>query len=764
MPPTNKSSSPPRSQSRPRSRPSPKRRPLHERSNSEQNTLASPSVRLVEKGSNDYIYASTPFPTKPTQVLRPKNGQGLGVFEDEGARVSESTYPSEPPAPRDIARHEDAEKKLEDAPETHPSISAVNASSLRSSGKDVDPGPSNVESQVRHGLSSSKSSDDVIYLPSPELEDVIPEESSHSLKNSNSAESALSGSSEDTSSSQDTVKRYRNRASYSAFPTDYRPTTARSYRSATAPITPASQTASANASSPIYVTYPLSPIPQGSSTAESSPIYVTYPSSQSSLLPQRSPDNESSPIYARYPPQTSSSHNAPSSPSPAQIQPLNSSEVSLQYPQIRPPSASGSWAESSAQNPKRLSRMTESTNSRWAPHLSTVPSEMSPDRSTRPSESHSRLTPSSALDDPTTSPPLGSPQPLFAQRRNLSQQTAATGSTIRIVDEDEDERGDNLAELQAPALRSKTSGWLSMMTSSSSRRNSRASDDRPDSRQSYMARSVGIPGWARRYYSRGERDPIAVVPSTAGTDSTPSLDPTDSRQSMARSFSPSTNEYAPTGIFLPRRRPHEAPESPSRLNWPLPQQPQSGDEEESDEGEIEVRGPPAATRVPSNWAPRLARDRRSGAVRRSLWSPPSFNEKTDEPIVSRRNAQLIMFCVGFVFPFGKNHSSDLEDKRLNFAAWMIAAFLPLPHKSTSREGNADAEQQLEINFVAIRASEARYENARWWRNVNRGMSAVGVLVIGAVVSSISTWMPLNFVADIDQQIALAVVGSRMASS
>ena len=29
---------------------------------------------------------------------------------------------------------------------------------------------------------------------------------------------------------------------------------------------------------------------------------------------------------------------------------------------------------------------------------------------------------------------------------------------------------------------------------------------------------------------------------------------------------------------------------------------------------------------------------------------------------------------------------------------------------------------------------ARYENARWWRNVNRTMSVIGLLIIAAIVS------------------------------
>lgn len=43
-----------------------------------------------------------------------------------------------------------------------------------------------------------------------------------------------------------------------------------------------------------------------------------------------------------------------------------------------------------------------------------------------------------------------------------------------------------------------------------------------------------------------------------------------------------------------------------------------------------------------------------------------------------------------------------------------------------------AERDLEKTIISI--DEARYENARWWRNINRIMSVLGLLVIGAIVS------------------------------
>lgn len=73
-----------------------------------------------------------------------------------------------------------------------------------------------------------------------------------------------------------------------------------------------------------------------------------------------------------------------------------------------------------------------------------------------------------------------------------------------------------------------------------------------------------------------------------------------------------------------------------------------------------------------------------------------------------------------------------------FKAWFTAAFLPLPSKPaiTNAKGKdiprqtqmlEDLEKQLGV------VDEARYENARWWRNINRVMSGVGVLIIVAII-------------------------------
>ena len=71
-------------------------------------------------------------------------------------------------------------------------------------------------------------------------------------------------------------------------------------------------------------------------------------------------------------------------------------------------------------------------------------------------------------------------------------------------------------------------------------------------------------------------------------------------------------------------------------------------------------------------------------------------------------------------------------------AWMIAALLPLPTnpKYQMEEQNRNSGRFGHVNYEhQLRAfDETRYESARWWRNLNRVMSFVGLLIIGAIIA------------------------------
>jgi hypothetical protein len=103
---------------------------------------------------------------------------------------------------------------------------------------------------------------------------------------------------------------------------------------------------------------------------------------------------------------------------------------------------------------------------------------------------------------------------------------------------------------------------------------------------------------------------------------------------------------------------------------------------------------------------------------------------------SLRTAQVICFIIGFVCPL----------------AWFVGALLPLPRrpdtfkdveKSTwhraSQHGDLNEYESMNV-LASLRkekrlrsGEEANYQNARWWRRLNRWMCIVGFVVIVLVV-------------------------------
>lgn len=70
---------------------------------------------------------------------------------------------------------------------------------------------------------------------------------------------------------------------------------------------------------------------------------------------------------------------------------------------------------------------------------------------------------------------------------------------------------------------------------------------------------------------------------------------------------------------------------------------------------------------------------------------------------------------------------------------MVGACLPLPlNPQLDMEEGPGSTSQLDVRSSHPRHStlphELYYEGARWWRRLNRYMSVVGLLVIGAVIA------------------------------
>lgn len=129
--------------------------------------------------------------------------------------------------------------------------------------------------------------------------------------------------------------------------------------------------------------------------------------------------------------------------------------------------------------------------------------------------------------------------------------------------------------------------------------------------------------------------------------------------------------------------------------------------------------------------PHLAPSKRSSQNRLSVWQAPSFVSSLDTLITSRCNRQILLFMLGFVCPL----------------MWMLGAILPLPKKPASasdleKQTFEGSEEDVQIAMMKHEAGDAErrwreertYMKAKWWRMLNRIMSVVGLLVIGAVIA------------------------------
>lgn len=77
---------------------------------------------------------------------------------------------------------------------------------------------------------------------------------------------------------------------------------------------------------------------------------------------------------------------------------------------------------------------------------------------------------------------------------------------------------------------------------------------------------------------------------------------------------------------------------------------------------------------------------------------------------------------------------------------MIAALLPLPPnlqydmqergKSTAQFRVPEDSRPEAFYQQVVPIDDSRYQSARWWRNLNRYMSIIGLLILGAIIALI----------------------------
>ena len=668
---------------------SPPRRALHERSDSQTNERNKSTLRMVED-SIPYIYGESPYPVKSSQVLlpsgqypsheptlrgRPHEEVPLG----DTSRLPQEEEPSKEPRVAGSRQGSDAGwlTNRSSADLSFYTASARDSTGFTTPGQDRR---ASVLSTSRLGPSIRKVTDEAPPFMTLESQPQ-PENAGSSTFPSPLSHQTLNKDSDDSLSSTGTiiVKKTRDgkkRVSYSAFPQTGRPSSSRSNLA-----TPASHSSNTRIAdqyrSPESPVSPVSPV---------SPIYAASPERRTASTPTRS---------------------------------KNDSPTRIQYPIIKPASASGSWAESTVAAPQVPPRALERAQKRWNPHLSTVQSERSsttsggrssqtmwlPDSSRASKASSNVLSPRMSSNVPTlpsrndyegVRSPTGETGPSPGPFTNPAgpapvRQRDTTGSTIRMVnDRDED-------ALKIPSTIPGSRDSENVQPKTPDDRQAGAIS-RPGSRASFFRDS--IPAWARTYYAR----------------------PMSSSSGLNRRDSTATDNIS-INIFRTHDRGAKPPydRRQSGLNMhPV------GPEDLNSDGN-------AQRRVSPSWSPHLWHDRTSLGRRRTIFQRPFGGEVFDDRALTERNVQVVMFMLGYIFPF----------------SWFIAAFLPLPPNPdvSPSESKGKGKDQARQSEIAVDLEKqlgptdlARYETARWWRSINRVMCAVGVMVIVIIVGSPFSWL------------------------
>jgi hypothetical protein len=321
-----------------------------------------------------------------------------------------------------------------------------------------------------------------------------------------------------------------------------------------------------------------------------------------------------------------------------------------------------SWAEVVGANPLR-SHMNEYPH-QWSSQLSTVlsVSEGGTDRGSRSwSDDNGRRSSGFPSTPSRHSRQILSISSSLAQddlrRDSLEPPQPAYMRDDRPVMGEHDEYGDiitdmtEIRDLRNRPSRRRISSGLYSITSSDNGRTSTMRSTGSSRANSLLANT--IPAWARLYYGSGEWRFLVARPGTSSEGS-------DSRHNSFRSRSGSPNtDHFPATIYSPRKRPREVsnnqapePERDSLEITPAPEGLRDGEGRRNRRSTSAQKTPPFRTwSMSSIWSPHLRVDRRATA-RSGVYGPPSVSWSTEGRFLGRRNAQVMLFVVGFIFPFG----------------------------------------------------------------------------------------------------------------
>ncbi|OOQ91419.1 hypothetical protein PEBR_00587 [Penicillium brasilianum] len=743
-----------------------RRRALQERSSAHNNERSpNPSIqslRMVfgEKEDAD-MYTATPFPTKPEQILLPIPGKGQqGYVSDMGFSYADTPGPStstwSSPAFSHAAASSTRDLSIRETWDVSSTVDTVNSppqmwddpTSSKSSLPEVSPMTKHEEYTSDGPDEPEYSDDEMIVLPTatPTIKAVI---------------------SEPPTSPKSVYDEDQSIIGYSS----------PNIEQIGAPSSPNFEPMGAP-SSPNFVTLDNSSVnflPHGADNSDSDPrsnslsswnsrgtavrhVGVAGPWIHTAGSSERVSTRSPSPFHSSPPlrsvssfqsvtrrPSASRSRSATSSTrsyrSVSETAAAIDSGIPIQYARIRVPSSS-SRAGTSVSSDRDFTPVRDFTpgpaSGRWNPHLSRVSSVWS-------DEDLANL---AAAGEAQSTPvrEMSISEPSIPDAVALSSKTS-NSSIWPVTDSDEDERLDSLTNLPPRP------GFPQSLSSGSKRSNSNRSLKRPGTASSTVWHI--LPTWAKIYYradALGLNSALSIMDvSRPGTSNSSvfnfNLMPTPLNIPRPRSPEPPRSpKQLPKSPFqqTPQKPPQQIPQQPSEQAVQkttqlsavsLPQRPGAvrfvQGHTESDPLDPRAHWVPdpeengqvvgsSRHRTRHSWSPHLYADRRGIPHSTSAWTAPSL-DSTNEPVFGRRNIQVYSFCLGFIFPL----------------AWIIASFLPLPPmpKLTPEMvdvSDDDVEMALESQLIALQ--RRRHENARWWRNLNRWMISLAVVIIVIIIA------------------------------
>lgn len=630
---------------------SPVRKPLHERSNSHANQHSSPTIRLVQESADD-IYQKYPVPSEPSQILSPpRHALGYGFERPERSeRLERLERLEKPERPGSWVSSDGkvanvvAKFEASQTPTPQPILSRKKATrhsnNTSLSEEDTLIASSFTPSSLRFSQDSTTPSS-----PPPELdeenvpdvlEEVIPDEAPPARR---PTIRAVPPSSSGGESLESRTRALTPKASAASF---------------------ASTIHAAQPSSSSHVRNPSrlsvqGPLPQDEHAASSSDPEAGRPAHapdadrrQPVLKSQQSTESItfSDISYTSIEPTTAPGLNEASTST------TFASGIRINYPLARAPSFNNLRAESH-NPPNILSRMQDrSLVHQWSSQLSTIPSASERDsRSTARgsrsfgARSHSqesfggntrrslsrprRQTVSSAQSTSDHSESSAVPRPLFSPAPHGSK-----GS----LDDNNSEHLDTISPLPSSVpLRMKASGYLHR---SNSIETLSANDSRPGSSHSSVSTFIAstIPAWARVYYQQGGRISGGAPESEYAESIVQEV------SQGGRSRTPSETNYPPN-IYRPRNRPRNRAASTADTV-------SLAEDAQSIDGAVHTINVRQMYQLREYSTPHLRTDRR-GQTRYSAWNAPSLDDDIHLTLLGRQNRQILLFCLGFLCPFGK---------------------------------------------------------------------------------------------------------------